>query len=320
VAVTVSPAFVRNVRIGLAALAVVVLLLIFAAPRATPPPATLANPNEAFVDRVGIVSPAFAREWAGGLHHDERAQIAVSVDRKPPEGDFASWAIQTASDWKVGASRNDTGLVLFVFTEPRVARLDVGYGLEAVITDARARQLLETHLVPAFAAGEYERGFDALIFALRKEIGGDDAESIHARAAEARRRDDIPWMTQIGIAIKRMPRVTVSIVRAFLEANAAERLAILVATSVGLAVAAVGIAMAVTVVRTVFAVPARLRAHAGDKAVVAAAAFEIGMGLAVVFFCVSLVALVMLTAESLFTREGRFSGAGSMIVWPELRR
>ena len=30
-----------------------------------------------------------------------------------------------------------------------------------------------------------------------------------------------------------------------------------------------------------------------------------------------LVAVVLLTAQNLFTREGRFSGAGAMIVWPQ---
>jgi hypothetical protein len=38
------------------------------------------------------------------------------------------------------------------------------------------------------------------------------------------------------------------------------------------------------------------------------------------FICLSMVALVMLFAQSLFTREGRFSGAGAMIVWPETTR
>ena len=103
-----------------------------------------------------------------------------------------TWAIQTATDWKIGTSKNDTGLVLFVFTEPRLARIDVGYGLEDRLTDARVRQLLEAHLAPAFARGQYERGFDALIIALRHELGGDDAESIHARAAEERKASDVP--------------------------------------------------------------------------------------------------------------------------------
>ena len=308
---------VRNIRIAVAAFVAAVLLLIFAVPRATPPPTTLANPDEAFIDRAGLVRPEFARQWAGGLLNDDRAQIVVYVDRKAPQGDLASWAIQTASDWRIGASKNDTGLVVFVFTEPRIARIDVGYGLEEFITDARARQLLETHLAPAFAAEEYEKGFDALLFAIRKEIGGYDSDSIIARA-QARYRDEVPWITQIGIAIKRMPRVIPSIARAYLEGGVEERIGILVASTVGLVIAAIGIAMAATAVRKVVTAPAALRARPNDRGVAAAAvAFEVVIASGVFFVCVSLVAIVMLTAQSLFTREGRFSGAGSAIVWPQ---
>ena len=239
----VTPRMVRIARWSLVGFVVAVLLLVFAVPRTPPPPPSLAHPDQAFVDRVGIVSPEFARQWAGGLLNDDRAQIVIYVDRKPPEGELAAWAIQTASDWKVGAAKDDTGLVVFVFTEPRLARIDVGYGLEDRLTDARVRQLLETHLVPAFARGEYERGFDALIFALRKEIGGDDADSIHARAAAARKRDDVPWFSQIGIAFARLPRVVGGLVAEFREGNFAARLPILFAGGIMLAIAAFGIAM-----------------------------------------------------------------------------
>ena len=84
----------------------------------------------------------------------------------------------------------------------------------------------------------------------------------------------------------------------------------MVPTSVGLAIAALGIAMACHALWLIVTLPASLRAHRGDKAAVAAVAFKIGMGFAVFFLCLSMVALVMLVAESLFTREGRFSGAG----------
>ena len=47
-----SPRFVRNVRIGLVAFVVVVLLLLFAVPRVPPPTPTLASPSEAFIDHV----------------------------------------------------------------------------------------------------------------------------------------------------------------------------------------------------------------------------------------------------------------------------
>lgn len=312
----VTPGFVRSVRIGLVVVGLTVLLLMFAVPRVQPPPATLADPGEAFIDKAGIVSPAFAREWAGALLNDDRAEIAIYVDRKAPEGDIAHWAIQAATDWKIGASKNDTGLVLFVFTEPRIARIDVGYGLEEKLTDARVRQLLETHLAPAFAEDEYEKGIDAIVFAIRKELGGDDADSIHARAAEARKRADVPWLSQMATALTRIPRVSVAVVHAFLEAHPAERLAILIAGSVALAIAALGIAMAVNTLWRIVTLPARFRARGGGGVAVAASAFEIGMGIVTFFICLSLVSLVLLTAESYFTREGRFSGAGSMIVWP----
>ena len=57
------------------AIVVTVLLLIFAVPRRAAPPPSPAQPDQAFVDRIGLVSPKFAREWAGGLLNDPRAEI-----------------------------------------------------------------------------------------------------------------------------------------------------------------------------------------------------------------------------------------------------
>ncbi len=315
---TMSARQVKVIRWSLLAFVAVVVLLIFAVPRSPPPPPSLAHPDQAFVDRVGIVSPQFARQWAGGLLNDDRAQIVIYVDRRPPEGDLTGWAIQTASDWKVGAAKDDTGLVVFVFTEPRLARIDVGYGLEDRLTDARVRQLLDTHLAPAFARGEYERGFDSLIFAVRKELGGDDADSIHARAAEARRRADVPWFSQVGTALVRIPRVVVGTVNAFLEEGPATRIAILFAAGVILAIAAFTVAMAGNTVWRVVTLPAKIRSRksSGGGVSVETSVFEIAMGIGGFLIGLTLVMLVLLAAESFLTRKGSFSGAGAEIVWP----
>ena len=315
---TITPRQVKTIGWSLLVVVAIMALLVVAVPRTPPPPPSLAHPDQAFVDRVGIVSPKFAREWAGGLLNDDRAQIVVYVDRKPPEGDLSAWAIQTASDWKIGAAKDDTGVVVFVFTEPRLARIDVGYGLEDRLTDARVRQLLATHLLPAFARGEYERGFDSLIFAIRKELGGDDADSIHARAAEARKRADVPWFSQVGIAFARVPQVVVGTVEAFREGNFAARLPILVAAVVIFGIAAFGVAIAVNTIWHVVALPAKIRSRkaSGTGVAVAASVFEIAMGLGGFLICLTLVMLVLLAAESFFTRKGSFSGAGAAIVWP----
>ena len=306
------------IRGSLFAFVAVMLLLVFAVPRTQPPPPSLAHPDQAFVDRVGIVSPDFARQWAGGLLNDDRAQIVVYVDRNYPEGDLASWAIQTASDWKIGAAKDDTGVVVFVFTEPRLARIDVGYGLEDRLTDARVRQLLERDLVPAFSRGEYERGFDALIFALRKELGGDDADSIHARAAEARKRADVPWFSQTGTALAQAPRVVTGTIATFREEGPATRIPILIAAAVVLGIAAIGIAVAVNTIWRVVTLRAKIRSRkaSGSGVAVAASLFEVGMGIVAFLVCLTLLMFVLLAVDNLFTRKGSFSGAGAAVVWP----
>jgi len=315
---------VRIVRWSLATFAAVILLLIFAVPRKPLPPPSLAQPTQAFVDRVGIVSPKFASEWAGALLNDERAEIVVYVDRKPPEGDLAAWASQAATDWKIGAGKNHTGLVVFVFTEPRIARIDVGYGLESVFTDARARQLLEWHLAPAFAQGQYESGFDALITALRKEMGNDDAEAIHARAAEGR-RSQRPWFSRIGEAFARTPRVVTVTTQSYLEGGAGTRFGILVFVCVGFVIAAAGIAFAVNTAWRVATIPAKLRASRGREGSSMASLFEnlkileIVIGIPMFLVCLSLLMIVLLSAEGFLTRQGKFSGGGATIVWPAPR-
>ena len=313
----VSDRTVRIVRWSLFAFVVIVLALVFAVPRVPPPPPSLAQPEQAFVDRPGIVKPAFAREWAGALLNDDRAQIVVYVHRNLPEGNLAAWATQTATDWKIGTARNDTGVAIFVLTELRLARIEVGYGLEGVIPDARARQLLEAHVAPAFARGEYERGFDALIFAIRKEIGGDDADSIHRRAAEERKAQ-VPWYKEIGTAFARSPRLVSATIQNFREGGAGSRFVILVFVGVGLTIVLVGLTAGANTLWTVATLPAKLRqTKAGGKTVsVPAVLFQVGMGCFGFIICLVLTSLVLLAAEGMLTRKGSFSGAGAAIVWP----
>lgn len=319
----ITPRQIRIVRWTLLGIIAAVLLLVFAVPRTPPPPPSPAQPEQAFVDRISLVSPNFAREWAGSLLNDPRAEIVIYVDAKPPEGDLQTWTIQSASDWKIGSAKNDTGLVLFVFKEPRLARIEVGYGLEGTFTDARVRQLLEAHLVPAFGQGQYERGFDALIKGLRDELGGDAGM---ARAAEAAVKVKDPrFSEQIVPAFKRLPRMYSATLNNFRTEGPGARIAILVFVAVGLGIVAFGLGAAVNTIWRVATIPAKLRerkgrALASPEAAVKLAGdlklFEIVMGVAAFGICFAMTVVVLLFAEGLLTRSGSFSGAGAAIVWP----
>src|SRR6185295_12628307 len=50
--------------------------------------------------------------------------------------------------WKLGQTKLDNGVLLAIYTQDRKARIEVGYGLEHVLTDAKARLVLEDELSP----------------------------------------------------------------------------------------------------------------------------------------------------------------------------
>jgi uncharacterized protein len=319
---TVTPRQIRAARWTLVGLLAALLLLIFAVPRTPGPPPSPAQPAQAFVDRVGLVSPRFAREWAGALLVDPRFELVIYVDARPPTDDVASWTMRAASDWKVGAAKNDTGLVLFVFTEPRIARLEVGYGLEHALTDIRVAQILGAHLAPAFAEGQYERGFDAVIRAIREEMGGDAGA---ARAMEAWvKTPSEGFVSRIPSAFARTPRLVSATGRNYLAGGPDARLAILVFAVVGLAIAAAGLVCAINTVWLLVTIPARLRQRkgrgaAGPEAAVQLLAdlklFEIATGIGGFAICLALIALVLLASEDFLSRRGAYGGAGATVVW-----
>jgi uncharacterized protein len=72
-----------------------------------------------------------------------------------------------ANVWKV---KDDKALMLFVFVQDHKTRIQVGYGLEAVITDAISSRVLRETLAPYFRQGQYAAGLSAAIDELAKKI------------------------------------------------------------------------------------------------------------------------------------------------------
>jgi uncharacterized protein len=70
----------------------------------------------------------------------------------------------------VGDRRLDNGVILLVFVQERRVRLEVGYGLEAVIPDAVAGQVIRDAIVPRFREQRYAAGLEAAVEALFARI------------------------------------------------------------------------------------------------------------------------------------------------------
>ncbi|MDQ6891701.1 MAG: TPM domain-containing protein [Acidobacteriota bacterium] len=128
-------------RHGIAALALVILAGAAFAPAGPVTPA-LAKTTKYLDDRAGVFEQSRERALNEKLAAFERAtsdQVVVVVERRLPEEiSIEELANRTFRDWKIGQKGGSNGVLFLVFIDDRKMRLEVGYGLEGAIPDARA--------------------------------------------------------------------------------------------------------------------------------------------------------------------------------------
>jgi uncharacterized protein len=136
-----------------------------------------AKPNHYVTDRPGVLSTNRANALNEKLAEFERKtsdQILVYIDRKlPPDTTIEEMGSEAIRKWGVGQKGKDNGAILFVFIGDRKIRIEVGYGLEGSLTDAKSKWITSTVMKPAFQRGDYpagiEQGVDAMLATIRGE-------------------------------------------------------------------------------------------------------------------------------------------------------
>lgn len=89
------------------------------------------------------------------------------------EGDsIEEFSHRVATTWKLGQKGTDNGILLLVAIGERKVRIEVGYGLEGVLTDARSAQIIRNEIVPRFRAGDMPGGVAEGVKAILKTIEG----------------------------------------------------------------------------------------------------------------------------------------------------
>ena len=109
-------------------------------------------------DFAGVLSPATKSNLENLCTQVDRqahAQIAVvtikTLDNDQPIEEFAT-ALE--DKWKVGAKGTDRGVLMLVVMNPRKYRIEVGYGLEGILNDARVGDIGRM-MVPSLSQGDY---------------------------------------------------------------------------------------------------------------------------------------------------------------------
>jgi len=126
-------------------------------------------------DYAGILSSETHTELESVLAAHEKSttnQIAVLTIRSLEGAVLEDYSIKVAGTWKLGQKGKNNGVLLLIAKDDRKVRIEVGYGLEATLTDANCSQIIRNEIVPRFKSGDFDGGVKSAINAIIGTLGG----------------------------------------------------------------------------------------------------------------------------------------------------
>lgn len=112
-------------------------------------------------DKAGILRTSEKTELAAFLNsvnNQTTVQIAVLTIPSLQGESLESYSMRVAESWKLGQKDTDNGVLLLVALEERKIRIEVGYGLEGKLTDAKSGLIIRNIIAPSFQSGRYGQG------------------------------------------------------------------------------------------------------------------------------------------------------------------
>src|SRR5207247_724019 len=144
------------------------------------------KPDHYVTDHAGVLKNASAlNEKLAQFERDTSDQILIYVDRKlPVDTTIEEMGSQAMKQWGLGQKEKDNGAILFVFVDDRKMRIEVGYGLEGALTDAKSKRIIETVIKPQFQRGDYAAGIDQGVSAILATVRGEPYKGTGRTAAQ----------------------------------------------------------------------------------------------------------------------------------------
>jgi uncharacterized protein len=99
-------------------------------------------------------------------------QLLVYIGKTTGGVPIEDWAVKAFQTWKVGGKGLDDGLALFIMTDDRRLRIEVGYGLEGQVPDAMASRIINEIIVPRVQAGDRDGAVASGMNAVANVLGG----------------------------------------------------------------------------------------------------------------------------------------------------
>jgi uncharacterized protein len=122
------------------------------------------------------------------LETQSHRQLVVATLPDLQGYEISDYGYQLGRAWGIGSKEKNDGALLIVAPKERKVRIEVGYGLEGIVTDGLSSLIIQNQILPKFKAGDMpggiEAGTDALVTQLT--LPEDQARIAAGRAESAK--------------------------------------------------------------------------------------------------------------------------------------
>ena len=138
------------------------------------------NFNEQINDEAHIFSQNERDELLSLVQNFEQnstTQIAIVTLNSLENKSIEELSLEIARGYKLGQKKDSNGVLLVVAPNEKKVRIEVGYGLEGMLTDAISSQIINSVMIPQFKNGKMSEGVKDGVLAIIKAASGEEFSS-----------------------------------------------------------------------------------------------------------------------------------------------
>jgi uncharacterized protein len=148
----------------------------------------LPKPTDYVSDYAHVLSPQAVAQLdslCSELDHSKaNAQIAIVTVHNLDGDDAADFANQLEDKWKIGKKGSDRGVLYLLAVDDHKYRIEVGYGLEGILNDAKIGDIGRA-MVPYLRAGDYDSAVQFAVGQLAQVIATDAGVTLQNQPEQA---------------------------------------------------------------------------------------------------------------------------------------
>jgi len=131
------------------------------------------------VDQAGVMTAQSRNDLETKLKELEdksSIQLVVATVKSLQGSDVETYTNELFRFWKLGEAKKNNGALLLIAPAEHKVRIEVGYGLEGILTDALSSVIISSAIVPRFKAGDFSGGIERGVDGIVSVLSGDTAD------------------------------------------------------------------------------------------------------------------------------------------------